>query len=119
MVRSGVTSAFCFALAFVFACGGHVGEPAPAVGDGEGSDEIIGGAPTAARPEIGRLALSGSCTATLISPRVAITAAHCVGYASTETDARYGDLEIDLADGRTRGFSVSRYRSYSSSTGDD
>jgi hypothetical protein len=46
-----------------------------------GTDAIIGGTATSARPEVGRIfTKTGKCTATLISPSYFITAAHCVSY---------------------------------------
>jgi V8-like Glu-specific endopeptidase len=42
---------------------------------------IINGTPTNERPEVGIITNSG-CTATLIRPRVILTAAHCVNYQS-------------------------------------
>lgn len=62
------------------------------------ADDLIGGTPTTARPEVGAISVTvnGSslgCTATLISPRYFITAAHCVGYQARVTG---GTFQITL-----------------------
>ncbi len=49
--------------------------------------DVIGGTQTTARPEVGQIfvTVNGtplSCTATLISRRYFLTAAHCIGYLS-------------------------------------
>src|SRR5262245_34474249 len=46
-----------------------------------GMDEqaIVNGRPTDERPEVGIITNSG-CTATLVAPRVILTAAHCVDF---------------------------------------
>ena len=60
----------------------------------EYGNKLIGGQVTSLRPEIGRLSLNGSlCTATLIRPRVVISAAHCVGYNSRS--GRWGHFVVD------------------------
>lgn len=46
---------------------------------GTAEQGIINGTPTNERPEVGLITNSG-CTATLIRPRVILTAAHCVSY---------------------------------------
>ena len=64
-----------------------------ALGD-EGDEKLLRGQVTSVRPEIGRLSLNGSlCTATLIRPRVVISAAHCVGY-RTRSGA-WGDFVVE------------------------
>ncbi len=75
---------------------------------GEG-DEVLGGTVSLDRPEIGSI---GGCTATLIRPRVAITAAHCMNYATRETPGRYGTFTIQQADRSTTRYTIERYRSF-------
>ncbi len=73
-------------------------------------DELINGTPTDERPEIGRIS---GCTATLVAPNVAITAAHCVGFVSRERSGDYGRFTVDMADGQSRSFTIERIKSYS------
>lgn len=75
---------------------------------------IKGGTATTDHPTIGRLVTrSGACTATLIAPRIAVTAAHCVDYKSQTTSGNYGTLTF--TSGRRR--SVVQVRAYGSSVG--
>ena len=62
--------------------------------DNNSTEKLLNGTATQARPEVGRLALHGGlCTATLVSPSVIITAAHCVDY---ETQVKsYGNFVIN------------------------
>jgi hypothetical protein len=68
----------CAAFALMSACV-EAWDPAHEPGAGEDVDdsqhEIVNGIETSARPEVGSI---GGCTATLVTPRHFITAAHCV-----------------------------------------
>ncbi len=75
---------------------------------------MVGGTRTYERPEIGT---TGGCTATLIAGNVAITAAHCWGYRSAQTEGRYGTFRIDLAANDRRSYSIQRYRSFGRNLG--
>src|SRR4051812_23798122 len=60
-------------------------EPENELSDGTRDQSLIGGVNTTARPEVGLINITTSgvgfnCTATLISARYFITAAHCNGY---------------------------------------
>jgi hypothetical protein len=57
----------------------------------EVDQDIVGGMPTATHPEIGRVFPSG-CTATLISPRVVLTASHCLSPSYSATTPAPGSL---------------------------
>lgn len=61
-------------------CVGNEGE----IGIGTSEQAIINGTPTDERPEVGLITNSG-CTATLVAPRVILTAAHCVGFQTGPT----------------------------------
>jgi V8-like Glu-specific endopeptidase len=92
--------------------------------DGSSSDEretfdstqsLIDGRQTLDRPEIGLLRLNGSfCTATLISPKVLITAKHCTAYTTCDSDGcgqQYGGtFYVNDASGNYNPFDVARFR---------
>jgi hypothetical protein len=77
-----------FALAVVSGCAAPIeDESLGAVVDDEVEPELIGGEKTTRFRAIGRLDVDfdghqGTCTATLVGPAVALTAAHCVGFAN-------------------------------------
>jgi hypothetical protein len=75
---------------------------------------VIGGAVTRDRPEVGMASFSwGSyCTATLIAPRVAITASHCVEYASRDATGYFGSFRIDKAGSGSEWYDIDRYRAF-------
>ena len=75
---------------------------------------VIGGSVTRDRPEVGMSSFSwGSyCTATLIAPRVAITASHCVEYASRDATGYFGSFRIDKAGSGSAWFDIDRYRAF-------
>ncbi len=94
---------------------------------GSSSDAIVGGAETYDDPEVGLLAMSHSCTGTLIQRNVVITAAHCVGYgssvnASLARDGQtptFGTFTVSR-DAQTRvSYLVDAYVSLGSEVGDD
>ncbi len=77
---------------------------------------LVGGSYTYERPEVGSISIGGGgCTATLVGPRLVITAAHCVGYATRETIGNYGTFEIRRAAGDRQVYRVQRMASYMSS----
>ena len=91
------------------------GEPPDDLGSAE--EEIVGGTTTAVRPEIGRYfnAGGGACTATLIAPRVVLTAAHCLSPAYTATAPLAGAFfRFTDAGGTQRDYTVDRLRSFAS-----
>ena len=77
-------------------------------------EKVRNGEVTTGRPEVGSI---GGCTATLVAPDVAITAAHCVGYRTRTSPGSYMSFRMKK-DGVTRRVSVNRYRSFSSSLGE-
>lgn len=83
----------------------------------DGGFALIDGIPTQERTEIGKLLFGrGLCTATLIAPRVAITARHCVGYTTCDDNecASLYDPRVvfEQEDGRSALFRVVAFESY-------
>ncbi|MFN3198388.1 MAG: trypsin-like serine protease [Bradymonadia bacterium] len=78
-------------------------------------DKIRRGQLTEERPEVGTL--STGCTATLVAPDVAITAAHCVGYRSTSRPGNYGSFRVRPAGQDRQSFTVTEYKSFSRQLG--
>ncbi len=83
----------------------------------EQESALIDGTLTLDRPEIGALYFNGGlCTATLISDRVIITARHCVGYTTCETDRcmnRYNATAVFRdRNGREYYYDVERFTSF-------
>ncbi len=76
---------------------------------------VIGGSPSVERPEIALLQYGGSaCTATLIRPNIAITAAHCVDWSSCSSAScvpRPAHLTIESS-GRSRSYPLAAYTSF-------
>ena len=56
---------------------------------------VVDGTITWERPEVGTLFIGGGmCTATLITPQVAITAAHCVDFGTTSRPGRSEERRV-------------------------
>lgn len=96
-----------------------VGALAPGCSDTvtERVDPVIGGTFTYAHPEVGLLSVG--CTATLVSPDVGITAAHCFGYRSRTTPGRWATFTVQHDEARQYRYTVEQYISYSSRLGRD
>ena len=62
--------------------------------------ELRNGTETWDIPAIARYLSAGSCTATLVGSRQAVTAAHCVDYQSKTVSGNYGTLELTGTDGK-------------------
>ncbi|WP_368668980.1 serine protease [Corallococcus sp. CA053C] len=79
---------------------------------------LKGGATTSDEPAVGKfLSVSSRCTATLVAPRVALTAAHCVDYQSdTKSDTTGTHGTVTLGSGATR--TVIQRRAFGSATGE-
>jgi hypothetical protein len=68
---------------------------------------------------VGRINLDGGfCTATLVRPNVAITAAHCVDYQSFEEAGDRGWFTIDRGPNEERSYRIERIKSFDSDLGD-
>lgn len=87
----------------------------------EAEDTLIGAEETFARPEVARVVVGNAgCTATLIRSNVAVTAAHCVDFAShPDGTGEAGWLYVYGGPGRVDRFAVSGYVSFGSEVGDD
>lgn len=94
---------------------GTLGAPEDPVSAAPGSP-LVGGTYTYDRPEVG--SISG-CTATLVGPRLVITAAHCLGYRSRTSPGRYGSFEIRRSRGDSQRYTIRRYVSYGRTVGRD
>lgn len=105
------------AISFVGALGCYVEVPE----ESTGSAAIVQGTSTWDRSEVGMLRflppLSGYCTATLIRSNVAITAAHCLRYASEQSEGRYGSLMIQTGEWSSEWYLVDKYASLGGSLG--
>lgn len=81
-----------------------------------GGDTLLSGSYTYDRPEVGSIA---GCTATLVGPRLVVTASHCVDYTSRTTPGRYGTFEIRRFAGDSQRYTVERIAAYAGGVGDD
>lgn len=110
-MRSVAIGLACIGLA---GCGTDAAEST----DGRG-DPLVNGQETWERPEVGLISVGGiRCTATLVAPRVLVSAAHCLGYRTAGTSGNYGSFTIRSGpDAAPLRFQVERYRSYSRSLG--
>ena len=75
---------------------------------------VVDGTITWERPEVGTLYIGGGmCTATLITPQVAVTAAHCVDFGSTSRPGSYGRFVIQAsATSPQMRYTVDMYRAF-------
>jgi hypothetical protein len=75
---------------------------------------VVDGAITWERPEVGTIYVGGGmCTATLITPQVAVTAAHCVNFGTTSRPGAYGRFVVHAAsDQEQQRFAIDLYRSF-------
>jgi hypothetical protein len=82
-------------------------------------DPLLDGAETWERPEVGLISVGGiRCTATLVTDRVLVSAAHCLGYRSASASGNYGTFTVRTGpDAAPLRFQVARYRSFSRSLG--
>ena len=88
----------------------------------EAVEAIRDGVFTYERPEIGIMVTNGMsyCTATLVSPNVALTAAHCVGYGTEDGRGdKLGFFRIERSASSYEDFEYDAYVSYGSSWGRD
>src|SRR4051812_8019702 len=105
---------------FATACSDGALNPDRAETVGQGDDALVGGTATTVRPEIGQyiyVKADGKatlCTATLIAPRVVLTAAHCFNW--NDTVARSGSAFFGTGrDGTPYSYAVDAMASYSAS----
>ncbi len=78
-------------------------------------DGLISGTYTFERPEVGSI---DGCTATLVGPRLVITAAHCVDFQTRSTPGRYNTFVVDDGTRQFR-YTVDRIASFGGDAGDD
>lgn len=85
------------------------------------STPVVDGTITWERPEVGTLFIGGGmCTATLITPQVAITAAHCVDFGTATRPGAYGRFITQASPTSTQErYTVDRYRSFGTSDRSD
>ncbi len=92
---------------------------APVYGDqvspeAETSDSVVDGTITWERPEVGTIFIGGGmCTATLITPTVAVTAAHCVDFRTVNRPGSYGRFIVQAsASSPQQRYDIDMYRSF-------
>ena len=80
----------------------------------ERTSPVVDGLITWEHPEVGTLFIGGGmCTATLITPTVAVTAAHCVDFGTTSRPGEYGRFIMQASPTSTQQrYTVDRYRSF-------
>jgi hypothetical protein len=101
------------ALVTLSACGPTELRPRTVAPYAEEESALVGGTYTYERPEVGSMSIDGgACTATLVGPQLAITAAHCVDYTSRERSAAWGEFEIRTGPSEARTFTITRIAAY-------
>lgn len=97
------------------ACGPTELRPRTVAPYAEEESALVRGTYTYERPEVGSMSMDGgACTATLVGPQLAITAAHCVDYTSRERSAAWGEFEIRTGPSEARTFTITRIAAYMS-----
>ncbi len=130
MSHRAATIARWTSLGLALACAAGPPGCAPGVDENGGAsvDEVLGGTETFAHPEVGWFINTSNdpntgCTATLIHPRVAITAAHCISDHFTDTEhvldsgTISGTFRIERTRTQHTDFTVARYRLFGRNIG--
>ena len=87
---------------------------------GESGEELLAGYRTYKYWSVGRFFRNNRmCTASLVTRRVAITAAHCVDYGSNSRHATYGWFRVNQSGSRYYNYRVVRVRSFGRGVGAD
>lgn len=111
-VRSAARFASLSLLALA-ACGPTELRPRTVAPYAEEESTLVRGTYTYERPEVGSISMDGgACTATLVGPQLAVTAAHCVEYRSRETTGYWGELEIRTGPSTSETFTITRVAAY-------
>ena len=84
---------------------------------GEADDAVVDGTITWERPEVGTILIGGGmCTATLITPNVAVTAAHCVDFRTVSRPGSYGRFILQASPSAAQQrYTIDMYRSFGNS----
>jgi secreted trypsin-like serine protease len=86
-------------------------------------EALLGGTATFDVPAVGELVthcnpktnICELCTASMVAPRVLVTAAHCLNYETKNGAGNYGWFTVQRSASQSYSYTVSRYRSFASS----